>query len=96
MKVSTPVHRFDVAKDIWYEAISTLRDQGWSVVMGGGLDHSWAVLERDELCVETEYDIWGGGELVLTSARGAEATALFPTAVLTMLGLEQDLFSQTP
>lgn len=62
--------------------------------MGGGLDHSWAVLERDDLRMETEYDVWGGGELVLTSASGAEATALFPTAVLTMLGLEHDLFSQ--
>lgn len=46
--------------------------------------------------METEYDTWGGGELVLTSDHGAEATALFPTAVLAMLGLEQDLFSQTP
>ncbi len=54
--------------------------------MGGGLDHSWAVLERDGLRVEMDYDIWAGGELALSPADRKKANALLPTTVLAMLG----------
>lgn len=33
--------------------------------MGGGLEHSWAVLERDGIRIDMEYDIWSGGQMVV-------------------------------
>lgn len=85
--MSERIHFSGISKDAWYEAISALREQGWSLDMGGGLDHSWALLERDGLRVEMEYDIWGEGELVLTAADGVKAKALLPPAVLAILGV---------
>ncbi|MCZ7450247.1 hypothetical protein O8B93_21930 [Agrobacterium rhizogenes] len=83
--MSERICHFCISKGAWYEAISALREHGWSLDMGGGLDHSWAVLERGNLRVEMEYDIWGDEELVLNAAEGVEAENLLLTAVLAIL-----------
>jgi hypothetical protein len=84
--VSERIHCFEISRDVWNQAIAALRARGWSLDMGGGLDHSWAVLERDGLRVEMDYDIWAGGELALFPADRKKANALLPTTVLAMLG----------
>lgn len=55
--------------------------------MGGGLDHSWAVLERNGLRIEMEYDIWSEGEIVMDAADVAKITALLPADLIRQLGL---------
>lgn len=84
--MSERIHCFEISRDVWNQAIAALRARGWSLDMGGGLDHSWAVLERDGLRVEMDYDIWAGGELALSPADRKKANALLPTTVLAMLG----------
>ncbi|OMQ46450.1 hypothetical protein BKP54_00970 [Ensifer sp. 1H6] len=81
------IHCFAISKDAWYAAIFALRDQGWSLDMGGGLDHSWAVLERDGIRIEMEYDIWSEGEMVVAAGDLVKLRANFPTTVLVELGL---------
>lgn len=84
--MSERIHCFEISRDVWNQAIAALRARVWSLDMGGGLDHSWAVLERDGLRVEMDYDIWAGGELALSPADRKKANALLPTTVLAMLG----------
>lgn len=85
--MSAEVRCFEMPKDVWYAAIFALRDDGWSLEMGGGLDHSWAVLERDDIRIEMEYDIWKEGEMVVAAADAAQLKACLPAAVLAKLGL---------
>jgi hypothetical protein len=85
-EVSARIHRFKIPKDVWHATISALRDEGWSLEKGGGLDHSWAVLERDDMRIEMEYDIWKEGEMVVTAADAAKLKACLPAALLEQLG----------
>ncbi|WP_150130177.1 hypothetical protein [Sinorhizobium sp. RAC02] len=85
--MSERIHCFEIPKDVWYAAISALRDEGWRVETGGGLDHSWAVLERDGMRIEMEYDIWMEGEMVVAAADVAKLKACFPAPLLAKLGL---------
>lgn len=55
--------------------------------MGGGLEHTWALLERDGIRVEMEYDIWSEGEMVLDAADTAKLKAYLPATLLVELGL---------
>jgi len=55
--------------------------------MGGGLEHTWAVLERDGIRIEMEYDIWSEGEMVLAATDAAKLKAYLPTTLLLELGL---------
>jgi hypothetical protein len=86
-KVSERIHCFEISKDVWYAAISALRDQGWCLDRGGGLDHAWAVVERDGMRIEMEFDIWGGGEMVVAATDEAKLRTYFPTILLMDLGL---------
>jgi hypothetical protein len=85
--VSAPIHCFEIPKDTWYATIAALRDDGWRLEKGGGLDHAWAVLERDGMRVEMEYDIWQEGEMVVAAADAAKLKACLPAAILVKLGL---------
>jgi hypothetical protein len=74
-------------KDLWRATICALTEEGWSVEKGGGLDHSWAVLERNGVRIEMEYDIWREGEMTIAAADAAKLRASPPTAALVKLGL---------
>lgn len=76
-----------MSKDVWRAAILALTDEGWSIEKGGGLDHSWAVLEWDGMRIEMEYDMWGEGEMVIAAADAAKLKAHLPTTALVKLGL---------
>ncbi|PZR76449.1 MAG: hypothetical protein DI537_44130 [Stutzerimonas stutzeri] len=52
------MHCLEISKDVWCATIAAVGDEGWSVDKGGGLDHSWAVLERDGIRIEMECDFW--------------------------------------
>lgn len=81
------MHCSGIPKDLWYATISALRDRGWSLDMGGGLDHSWAVLEQDGRCLKMDYDIWAEGEMVFDPADAEALKASLPAATLMQLGL---------
>ena len=85
--VNEQIHRFHIPADLWRTVIFALRDQGWTLDLGGGLDHSWAVLERNGLRIEMEYDIWSEGEIVMDAADVAKITALLPLDLIRQLGL---------
>jgi len=61
--------------------VRALQDKGWRLSSGGGLDHSWAVLERDGMRIDMEYDTWGEGELVIASGDAANIAADLPTTL---------------
>ncbi|UDF32816.1 UNVERIFIED_ORG: hypothetical protein LHK14_23910 (plasmid) [Roseateles sp. XES5] len=81
------IHCLGISKDVWCAAVAALGDQGWSVEKGGGLDHSWAVLERDGMRIEMEYDIWAEGEMVVVAADAKKLKASLPATLLIKLGL---------
>lgn len=81
------VHCFGISRDAWRAAILALINEGWAVEKGGGLDHSWAVLERDGMRVEMEYDIWAEGEVIIGAADAAKLKALHPATALIRLGV---------
>jgi hypothetical protein len=86
-KVPERIHCFEISKDVWHAALFALRDKGWCLDMGGGLEHTWAVLERDGIRIEMEYDIWSEGEMVLAATDAAKLKAYLPTTLLLELGL---------
>jgi hypothetical protein len=85
--VQERIHRFQIPKDAWRAAVFALRDRGWRLNMGGGLDHSWAVLERDGMCIEMEYDIWSEGEITMAAGDAAKIAADLPANLIAELGL---------
>ena len=85
--VHEQIHLFEIPADLWRAVIFALRDQGWHLDMGGGLDNSWAVLERDGRRIEMEYDIWLEGEIVMDAADVATITADLPVDLIRHLGL---------
>lgn len=86
-KVPDHIHCFGIPKDLWYATLFALRDAGWSLDMGGGLEHSWAVLERDGRCIKMEYDIWAEGEMVVDAADAETLKASLPATTRMQLGL---------
>lgn len=85
--MSERVHQFQISRDLWRAIAFALQDKGWRLNMGGGLDHSWAVLERDGMRIDMEYDIWGEGALVMAAGDAANVTADLPANLITELGL---------
>jgi hypothetical protein len=86
-RVLERIHRFQISKDVWRALVFALSNKGWRLSMGGGLDHSWAVLERDGMRIDMEYDIWGEGELVMDAGDAAKITADLPASLIAELGL---------
>lgn len=79
--------RLEIPKDLWNAVIFALRDQGWSVDRGGGLEHSWAVLEREGRRLEMNYDIWKEGEIVVAEGDETVLRSCLPIPLLAQLGL---------
>jgi len=80
-EVQERIHRFEISSDVWRAMVRALQDKGWRLSSGGGLDHSWAVLERDGMRIDMEYDTWGEGELVIASGDAANIAADLPTTL---------------
>lgn len=81
------VDRFHMSEDVWRALVFALSSKGWHSSIGGGLDHSWAVLERDGMRIEMEYDIWGQGELIMAVGDVAQLAADLPANLIAELGL---------
>ncbi len=63
MEILDQVCLSDISEEIWRAAIDALAAAGWSLRKGGGLDFSWAVLDRDGMRIDMEYHIWVEGEM---------------------------------
>ncbi len=85
-KVPERTRYLGIQRDEWDAVIVALREQGWSVDIGGGLEHSWAVLERDGMRLEMDYDIWREGEIVVAEGDEAVLRACLPIPLLEKLG----------
>ena len=58
----------NIPEEIWRAAIAALKAGGWTAQIGGGLDFSWALLTRDGMRIDMEYDIWCDGEMSFATA----------------------------
>ena len=52
-----------LSEELWRSVIAELKAAGWSVQIGGGLDFSWALMTREAMRIDMEYDNWVGGEM---------------------------------
>jgi hypothetical protein len=87
ISVHEQIRRLQIPADLWRTVGFALRDKGWHLDMGGGLDHSWAVLERNGMRIEMEYDIWSEGAMVMDAAAVAKITADLPVVLIRHLEL---------
>lgn len=60
-----------IPEPCWRALVAALAAKGWSLRKGGGLDFSWAVLDRNDIQIRMECDIWCDGEMTFPSASAA-------------------------
>lgn len=60
---------------------------GWSVRKGGGLDFSWAILERGGIRIDMEYDAWQEGEMAFAKTDGSTIMIDLPAQLILELKL---------
>lgn len=77
-----------ISEESWRVAIETLASAGWSVRKGGGLDFSWAVLDRDGMRIDMEYDIWQEGEMAFAKADASAVRGDFLAQLIVELKIE--------
>ena len=62
--MSDQIELTNMSEEIWRAVIAELEIAGWSLQIGGGLDFCWALLSREGMQIDMEYDIWMGGEMI--------------------------------
>jgi hypothetical protein len=78
----------DISEESWRAAINALTATGWSVRKGGGWDFSWAVLDRDGMRIDMEYDVWREGEMAFAKADASTIKADLPAQLIVELKIE--------
>jgi hypothetical protein len=78
----------DISEESWRAAIDALTATGWSLRKGGGLDFSWAVLDRDGMRIDMAYDIWREGEMAFAKADASTIRPDLPTHLIVELKIE--------
>lgn len=77
-----------ISEESWRAVIETLVAAGWSARKGGGLDFSWAVLDRDGMRIDMEYDIWQEGEMAFAKSDASTIRADLPVQLIVELKIE--------
>ena len=77
-----------ISEESWRAVIEALAAAGWSVRKGGGLDFSWAVLDRDGMRVDMEYDAWREGEMAFARADALTICGDLPAQLIIRLKIE--------
>ncbi|PDV89863.1 hypothetical protein CO652_00055 [Rhizobium sp. H4] len=74
-----------LSEESWRAVIEALAAAGWSVRNGGGLDFSWAAVERDGMRIDMEYDAWQEGEMVFAKADASIISGDLPAQLIAKL-----------
>lgn len=74
----------------WQGLRDELAVEGWTLRRGGGLDYSWASLEKDALEIYMEYDIWMEGWVWFPTRHKAEVLAALPAWFVDAYGRQLD------
>lgn len=77
-----------ISEESWRAVIEALVAAGWSMRKGGGLDFSWAVLDRDGMRIDMEYDIWQEGEMVFSLGHTSTIRGDLPAQLIVELKIE--------
>ena len=77
-----------ISEESWRAVIEALVAAGWSMRKGGGLDFSWAVLDRDGMRIDMEYDIWQEGEMAFAKSDESTIRADLPVQLIVELKIE--------
>ncbi len=77
-----------ISEESWRAVIEAWAAAGWSVRKGGGQDFSWAVLDRDGMRVDTEFDIWQEGEMSFARGHASTISADLPVQLIVELKIE--------
>ncbi|BAP40968.1 hypothetical protein NJC40_15765 [Pseudomonas sp. 21LCFQ02] len=68
----------DVPRARWIALRDQLAADGWTLIRGGGLDHSWATLHRGEPVIEMQWDNWTEGEITYAQEQAGLIEAQLP------------------
>ncbi|WP_143535757.1 MULTISPECIES: hypothetical protein [unclassified Rhizobium] len=85
--MSDRIYLSGLSEESWRAVIETLGAAGWSVRKGGGLDFSWAVLERGGIRIDMEYDAWQEGEMAFAQTDGSTIANDLPAQLILQLKL---------
>ncbi len=77
-----------ISEESWRAVVEVLAAAGWSLRKGGGLDFSWAVLEREGMRIDMEYDIWQDGDMVFAKTDASAIRADLPATLILTLRIE--------
>ncbi|WEZ85723.1 hypothetical protein P6U16_21930 (plasmid) [Rhizobium sp. 32-5/1] len=77
-----------ISEESWRAVIEALVAAGWSMRKGGGLDFSWAVLDRDGMRIDMEYDVWQEGEMAFARGHASAIKANLPVPLIVELKIE--------
>jgi hypothetical protein len=77
-----------ISEESWRAVIETLGAADWSIRKCGGLDFSWAVLERGGIRIDMEYDAWQEGEMAFAKTDGPTITNDLPAHLILELKIE--------
>ncbi|MBB5538981.1 hypothetical protein [Rhizobium giardinii] len=80
-----------MSEESWRAVIEALAAAGWSVRKGGGLDFSWAALDRVGMRIDMEYDAWQEGEMAFAKADAPTISGDLPTQLIAKLKIESIL-----
>ncbi|AJC80646.1 hypothetical protein IE4803_CH03479 [Rhizobium etli bv. phaseoli str. IE4803] len=85
-----------LSEESWRAVIEALAAAGWSVRKGGGLDFSWAAVERDGMRIGMEYDAWQEGEMVFAKADVSIISGDLPAQLLANWKSDRSLVDAAP
>ncbi|MFT2214941.1 hypothetical protein ACLJYM_24190 [Rhizobium giardinii] len=74
-----------ISEESWRAVIEALAAAGWSVRKGGGLDFSWAALDRDGVRIDMRYDAWQEGEMAFVKAYASTIRGDLPAQLIVEL-----------
>ena len=88
MAMFDPIYLSGISEESWRAVIEALTAAGWSKRKGGALDFSWAVLYRDGMRIDMEYDIWQEGEMAFARGHASTIRTDLPVQFIVELKIE--------